>query len=138
MVGIQGIARTAVIRIAGAVWLQDVVAEVVKATKAQGWPRVVAFGGVVEDDIQDDLDAGLVQRRDYVAKLVHRAERIAARAVRLVRSKKRHGSVAPIVDQPGRAILGVKLKDRQQLNRRDSEILQVRNYADHTRKGHAG
>ena len=38
--------------------------------------RVIALGGVVEDHVENDLDAGAVQRLDHVAKLVHRAERI--------------------------------------------------------------
>ena len=62
---------------------------------------MVAFGGVVEDDVEDDLDAGAVQRLDHVAELVDRPERILARAVRLVRREERDRRVAPVVDQPG-------------------------------------
>ena len=93
-------------------------------------PRVVAFGGVVEHHVEDDLDARPVQRLDHVAKLVDRAERILARAVRLVRREERNRRIAPVVDEPGGAVLGVELEDRQQFDRGDAELLQIRNLLD--------
>jgi hypothetical protein len=36
---------------------------------------VVAFGGVIEDHVEDDLDRRPVQRLHHVAKLVDGAER---------------------------------------------------------------
>jgi hypothetical protein len=38
---------------------------------------VIALRRVVEDDIEEYLDAGSVERLHHVAKLVDRAERIA-------------------------------------------------------------
>ena len=49
---------------------------------------MVAFGGVVEDDVENDFDARAVQRLDHVAKFVDRTQRILPRAVRLVRCKE--------------------------------------------------
>ena len=87
---------------------------------------MVAFGGVVEDHIENDLDARAVQRLDHVAKFVDRAERILTRAVGLVRRKERNRRVAPVVHSAPAGILSIELKHRQQLDRRDAQLLQVR------------
>ena len=98
--------------------------------EAQRRPAVVAFGGVVEHDVEDDLDARPVQRLDHVAELVHRAERIPARAVGLVRREERDRRIAPVVDLARRAVLGVELEHRQQLHRGDPELLEIGDLLD--------
>ena len=101
-------------------------------------PRVVAFGGVIEHHVENDLDAGPVQRLDHVAKLVHRTERILARAVRLVRRKERDRRIAPVVDPSRRAVLGIELKHRQQFDRGDAEFLEIGDLLDQPGIGAAG
>src|SRR5215469_6233600 len=91
---------------------------------------MVAFRGVIENDIKNDLDARTVQGLDHIAKLVHRAERIVTRTVRMVWSKKRDRRVAPVVDESGWAILGIELKDREQFNRSDAKIPKIRDFFD--------
>ena len=91
---------------------------------------MVAFGGVIEHDVENDLDAGPMQRLDHVAKFVDRAQRILTRAVGLVRREERDRRIAPVVDQPGRGILGVELEHRQQFDRGDAEFLKVGNLFD--------
>ena len=91
VIGVERVARAAVIGVARAVLLQDVVGAVVQSAKAERRSAMVAFRGVVEDDIENDLDAGPMQRLDHVAKLVHRAERILARAVGLCGAKNETG-----------------------------------------------
>jgi hypothetical protein len=49
---------------------------------------MVAFRCVVEDNIENDLDTSPVQRLNHVSKFVQWAERVLARAVRLVRRKE--------------------------------------------------
>ncbi len=44
--------------------------------EAQRRPVLVAFGRVVEHDVENDLDPRPVQRLDHVAKFVHWAKRI--------------------------------------------------------------
>ena len=70
LVGVERVARARVVGVAGAVVLEDVVGHVVEPAKAQRRPVVVAFGGVVEDDVENDLDARSMQRLDHVAKFV--------------------------------------------------------------------
>jgi len=47
-----------------------------------------------------------------------------------MRDEERDGCVAPIVDQSGRAILGIELKDREQLDRSDAELLEVGDFCN--------
>ena len=129
--------RAAVVGVARAVWFEDVVGAIVQTAKAQRRPLMVAFGGVIEHDVENDLDARPVQRLDHVAKLVHRTKRILTRAVRLVRRKERYRRVAPVVDPSRRAILRVELKHRQQFDRGDAELLEIRNLLDQTGIGAA-
>ena len=89
-------------------------------------PRVVPFGGVVEDHIENDFQACPVQRLDHVPKLIHRAERVPPRAVRLVRREERNRRIAPIVDLARRTILGIELENRQQLDRRNARVVSNR------------
>ena len=42
----------------------------VQASPRQGGAGVAALARVVVDDVEDDLDAGLVQERDHAAELV--------------------------------------------------------------------
>ena len=98
---------------------------------------MVAFRGVIEHDVENDLDAGPVQRLDHVAKLVHRAERILARAVGRVRREERNRRIAPVIDFSRRAILGIELEDRQQFDGGDAEFLEIGNLLDQTGIGAA-
>ena len=51
---------------------QPIVAGVVEAAEGQGRAQLVALGRVVEDDIEDDLEAGRVQGRHHGLELGHR------------------------------------------------------------------
>jgi hypothetical protein len=93
---------------------------------------------VVEHDIDDDLDARPVQRLDHVAELIHRAERVLARAVCLMRGEERDRRIAPVVDLSRRAILRIELEHRQQLDRRDPQPLKVRDLLDQTGESATG
>ena len=55
---------------------------------------------------------------------------VAARAVGRVRREERDRLVAPVVDLPRRARLGVELEHRQQLDGGDAELLEIRDLLD--------
>ena len=57
MIGVERVAGAAVVRVAGAIRVENVVRRVVQSAEAQGRPAVVPFSGVVEHDVEDDLDA---------------------------------------------------------------------------------
>ena len=126
-----------VVGVARAVLLEDVVRLVVQTAEAQRRPAVVAFRRVVEHDIENDLDAGPVQRLDHIAKFIHRAKRILTRAVGLVRRKERDRRIAPVIDFSRRAVLGIELEHRQQFDGRDAELLEIGNLLDQTGIGPA-
>src|SRR5262249_1988593 len=132
MIGVECVACAAVIGVAGAVLLQDIVSAVVETAETQRRPAVVAFGGVIEDNVENDLYARPVQRFNHVAKFVDRAERIPTRTVTLVRGEERDGRVSPVVDPPGRGILGIELKYRQQFDGGDAESLEIWYLLDQT------
>jgi hypothetical protein len=58
---------------------------------------VVALGGVVVDDVEDHLDAGLVQRLDHRLELQHLLPAGAVGGVPVVRGEEADGVVAPVV-----------------------------------------
>ena len=101
MIGVERVAGAAVVRVARAICFQDVVRRVVQPAQAQRRPAVVAFGGVVEHDVENHLEARPVQGLDHVAKLVDGTERIATRAVALVRREERYRGIPPVVHQAG-------------------------------------
>jgi len=78
-----------------------------------------------------------VHRLHEVAKFVHRAERALVRAVGRMRGEKGDRGVAPVVRQPRRRVLRVVGEDREQLHRRDPEILQIGDLLDQSRVGAA-
>ena len=132
MIGVEGIPGTAEIGVPGAIVVEDVVGAVVDPAKAQRRAVMVAFGGVIEHHVENDLDSRPVQRLDHVAKFVHRTQGILTRAVRLVRRKERNRCIAPVIDRPCGAILSVELEDRQQFDGGDAELLKIRNLLDQT------
>ena len=57
--------------------------------------RRAAFGGVVEDNIENDFEAGAMERLHHVPKFVEDCERVLLRAVRLMRREERNGLHSP-------------------------------------------
>ena len=90
-------------------------------------PEVVAFGGVVVDDVEDDLEAGGVQGLDHRLELVDLAAARARRAVVAVGGQEADAVVAPVVAQAPLEEVGIldELVDGQQLDGGDAEIDQV-------------
>src|SRR5262249_26017360 len=117
--------------------LEDVVRHVVQPAKAESGAVVVTLRGVVEHDVEDDLDAGSVQRLDHVTKLVDGPLRIATGAVGVVRREERDGRVAPVVDLAGGSVLDVELENGQELHRADAQILEVWDLLDQPGEGAA-
>ncbi len=65
----------------------------------QGGAQVVAFGGVVVDDVEDDLDPRSVQRLDERLELVDLAAGVPGGRVLVVRCEESESVVAPVVAQ---------------------------------------
>ena len=107
--------------------MQPVIGGVVDAAVTQRRAQMVALGGVVVDDVEDHLDAGIVQRRDSRAEIV---DRVAGRVARL-RREEAERVVAPVIAQAAVEQMAVVEKgmDRQELDRGDAELAQMRDHA---------
>ena len=116
---------------------QAVVGGVVDAPEAQRRAEVVALGGVVVDDVEDDLDARLVQGPDHRLELLHLLAALARRGVRVVRGEEADGVVAPVVRQALVEQRGVlhELVDGHELDRRDAQVGQVLDHAGVRERG---
>src|SRR4051812_6147941 len=125
MVRVERIPRAAVVGIMAAIRLQDVVGGIIDAAETEGRAAMVAFGGVIEDDVEDDFDPGTMERFDHVPKLVNGAEGVAARAIGEVRREEGDGCVTPVIHPPRRAVLGVELEYREEFDRGDAEVLKI-------------
>ena len=84
---------------------------------------MVALGGVVVDDVEDHLDARLVQRPDHRLELGDLLAPLAGGGVLVVRGEEADRVVAPVVPQPALDEVGVvdELVHGQQLHGGDAE-----------------
>ncbi len=117
---------------------QPVVGGVVDAPQRQRGPEVVALGGVVVDHVEDDLDAGPVQRPDHGLELLYLLPAGAKEAgVVVVRGEKADRVIAPVVAQAplGEGAVVHVLVHRHQLDGGHSQSLEMR---DHDGMSQAG
>ena len=106
---------------------EPVVGLVVDAAHRQGGAQVVAFGGVVVDDVEDDLDACRVQSPHHPLELLHLLAQLAGRGVGVLRCEEGDRVVAPVVRQPfllQRRVVD-ELVHRHELDRRHADPLEV-------------
>ena len=102
---------------------QAVVRHVVDAPERQRGPALVAFGGVVVDHVENDLEARMMQAVDHRLELVDRVLREVARVGR----EEADRVVAPVVRQAlvEQVVVVDERVDRQQLDGRHAETGQV-------------
>ena len=134
MAGVEAVAGAGDVEIAARVrWIEAVVDRVVEAAEAERRPGVVGFGGVVVDDIQDDFQAGGVERAHHALEFADRAGSEVAPLGR----EEADRVVAPVVAQAvlHQAPLVDERLHRQQLHRGDAEALEI---FDHRAAGESG
>ena len=133
MVEVQRVAGAGEILVKARIGLQPVIGDIVDAAKRQRRAEMIALAAVVVDDVEDDLDPGIVQPLDHGLEVGDRVRRQQARIGR----KKADRVVAPIIGEPALDQMTVVDRgvDRQQLDRGDAEPDQV---VDHRRRGEAG
>ena len=84
MIEIQRIAGASEVEIAALVCGQAVVGRVVDAAKRKRWTELIGFRGMIEDHVQNDFDARIMERPHHALKLGD----VAARKVSRLERKK--------------------------------------------------
>ena len=138
MVAVDRVAAARVVPVGLAAVFEHVVNTVLQALEAEGWPLLVAFGRVVEDDVQDDFDARLVQRQNHLLEFEYLAAGLATDRIPAVRREERQRIVAPVVRANRlltQTVVDREFVDRHQLDRRHPQRLQVGNLLDHPQVG---
>ncbi len=77
---------------------EPVIGAVVDALEGKGGAQLVAFGGVVVDDVQDHLEAAVVQAGDHLLELAQRIRDVGG--VARVGGEEADRIVAPVVPEP--------------------------------------
>ena len=113
MISVEGVSRSAVVGVTGTILFEDVVHAVVQSAETQRWPGLAAFGGMIEHDIENNLNVCPMQCLDHITEFICRTKRVLPRAVRLMRGKERYRRIAPVVDKSRRAILCIELENRE-------------------------
>src|ERR1700737_5310140 len=73
--------------------LQPVIGKVVDPGKVQSWAEVIAFGGVIVDDVENDFDSGIVQAGDRGSERIERG----VQGIAGLGGEKPEGVIAPAV-----------------------------------------
>src|SRR5207245_901798 len=128
---------------------QHVVEFIVETAERIDPAPIVAFAGVIENDVENDLDPSGMKSPNHLPKLVDLAVLLTTAAIGGLGSGKGNAVVAPKVAQlfPSLrvgegAIALVKLMNRQQLDGRHTQPLQIGDLLDQSRErartGHQG
>ena len=133
MIRVERIAGPGEVLIEAPVVLQPVIGEIVDAAERQCRTKVIALAGVIVNDIENDLDAGLVQPLDRCLKFGDRTAREKAR----VRREKADCVVAPIIREAAARKMAVADRRvyRQELDGGDAQLDEV---IDDGRRGERG
>src|SRR5687767_1573624 len=105
---------------------QAVVRGVVDALEGERWPELVAFGGMVVDHVDDDLEPGVVEARHHLLEFLQRLRRVGG--VARVGREETDRVVAPVIRQLAleQKLIVDEGVHRQQLDRGHAERLDVR------------
>ena len=112
-----------VLVVARVVRQQPIVRAVVDASERQRRPEVIAFGGVVVDNVEDDLEVGGMERADHDLELAHGLERKRGQGEAHIGREVRQRVVAPVIVQAAldEMPLVVVMVHRHQLDGGDAE-----------------
>ncbi len=109
--------------------VQAIVGAVVDAAERERRSRVAALGGVVVDDVENDLDSGAMQRLDHGLELVDLLS-ASSGCETGIRGEESQGVVPPVVRES--PLCEMLLRDgvvhREELHRRDGQRLEMIDY----------
>ena len=124
MVYVQRVPAAGIVHVvARMIGLQPVIRRVIEAPKRQGRAKVIAFGGVVVDHVQNHFDPGVME------PIHHRTEsgNTGWPRVARFRCEKADGVVPPVIHKSARAqrAFGFDRLHRQQLDCRHTQVGQM-------------
>jgi hypothetical protein len=126
--GIGGVAAAGEVHVVTWVFGAEVVViPVIDAFPGEGGAEVIAFGGVVIDNVENDLDPCMVEGANHRLEFMQAATGIGRRKISRVGSEETEAVVAPVVDLFAvheEALIDVVV-DGQQLNCRDAQVGEV-------------
>jgi len=137
MVAVERVSAAAVVLVVPAA-IEHVVDPVLQPLEAQRRPFFVALGRVVEDHVEDHLDARPVQGLHHLLELADLVPGPVAGGVAPVRGEQRHRIVAPVVGPPrpvAEAVEDGELVHGHELHRRYAQRLEMGNLLDHSQVG---
>ena len=126
---VERVAATGIIHVMARVARHgSVVSEIVDAAERQGRPRMIAFGRVVVNHVQYDLDAAIVQILDHLLELANDVDaQMRVAGVAGLGREEPQRVIAPVVAQPpvDQMTIVHKVMHRHQLDGGDAQFLQV-------------
>ena len=137
VIAVDRVAAAGVVAVVAGV-AEHVIDAVLQPLERQRGPEVVALGSVVEDDVEDHLDAGSVESPHHLLEFSDLAARLLSRRVPAVGGEEGHRVVAPVVELLGPGSvgqLGWKLVHRHEFHGGHAQRLEVRDLFDHAQIG---
>ena len=136
VVRVHGVSAAREVHVVFRVVVDEMVEDcVVKPAEIKRDSAFVSFRRVVENHVEDDFDSGVVERLHHVLELAHRAPGRLVKGIARLWREKSDGGIAPVVLEPCpcaricvRVLVLVEFKNRKQLHRGDSKLLQVRDF----------
>src|SRR5271165_7174076 len=137
MIAVQRVPTAGVVQILTRAWVNHVIRRVVDTTIPEGRPTFAAFRRMVEDYVENHLDAGRMHALHHLLELVYGTRVADIRGISPIRCEKRDGVISPVVEKPLTRsgvypwiLVFFELVDGHQLDRRHAERLQIGNLLD--------
>src|SRR6185437_512076 len=128
MADVQGVAGARVIHVIARLVLHEaIVSGVVDAFETESRPEVVAFGGVVVDHVENDFDAGAMERLHHAFEFADLLAAVAGAGITGIGGEEVDAVIAPVIAETlfTQRLVIDKSVNRHQLNRRDAQVLQI-------------
>ncbi len=138
VIAVDGVAASGEVAVMASAIFQHVIDLVLQTFETQGGPEFVSFAGMVEDHIQDDFDACLMQGSDHLLELIDLGTRFFAGSIPSMGRKEREWVVAPVVVDLFLLAAPIQdgvLVDRHEFDCGDSQRLEIGDLFDHAQVG---
>src|SRR5208283_3527364 len=115
---VQSVSCTGVVAIVDSVGLQEVIGVIINPAVTVGGAMLVPFSRVVINSVENHLNLSRVHGLDHATEFVDRPFRGLGNRIFVMRREQTQRHISPVT-----AFLGILLEYREQLDRRNSELL---------------